>query len=77
MQQKRTDPEKPIGEPLYLRVDFVSIYKVFNQTLRLPRHQPLAIAYSEMFKFRGAPIIPHSLFYARSPHPALNSTLLT
>ena len=31
-QRNRTDPEKPIGEPLYLRVDFVSIYKVFNHS---------------------------------------------
>ena len=77
MQQKRTDPEKPIGEPLYLLVDFVSIYKVFNRTVRLPRHQPLEIAYAEIFKFGGVPIIPHSLFYTRFPHPALNSTLLT
>ena len=28
-QRNRRDPEKPIGEPLYLRVDFVSTYKVF------------------------------------------------
>ena len=27
-QRNRRDPEKHIGEPLYLRVDFVSIYKV-------------------------------------------------
>ena len=32
MQRNRTDPEKSIGEPLYLRVDFVSIYKRFNHS---------------------------------------------
>ena len=31
-QRNRRDPEKPIGEYLYLRVDFLSIYKVFNHS---------------------------------------------
>ena len=64
-QRNRTDPEKPIEEPLYFRVDFVSIY-----TLRLPRHQPLAVAYSEIFKFGGLPIIPArcSTLVSHTPH---------
>ena len=69
-------PKNPFGN-LYTSVSTLCLFKKFLITLRLPRHQPLAIAYSEIFKFGGSPIIPHSLFYTRFPHPALNSTLLT
>ena len=70
-------PKNPLGS-LYTSVSTLCLFTKFLLiTLRLPRHQPLAIAYSEIFKFGSLPIIPHSPFYTRFPHPALNSNLLT
>ena len=63
-------PKNPLRN-LYTSVSTLCLFTKFLITLRLPRHQPLAIAYSEIFKFGGLPIIPHSLFYTRFPHPAL------